>query len=81
MTLVHVEGYCSCKSCRSPCTRNTKTPRSPARIDRVDSDDWPVIASALVLGCPIWTEDRDFFGTVIPTWTTGRVELYLAHTE
>lgn len=52
-----------------------------ARIDRVDSDDWPVIASALVLECPIWTEDRDFFGTGLPTWTTDRVEIYLAHTE
>ncbi|WP_455227346.1 PIN domain-containing protein [Lautropia mirabilis] len=27
--------------------------------------------------CPIWTEDQDFFGTGVPTWTTDRVELYL----
>ena len=33
-----------------------------ARIERRDPDDWPVIACALTLGCPIWTEDSDFFG-------------------
>ena len=47
------------------------------RIDRRDSDDWPVIAVALQFGCPIWTEDQDFFGTGIAIWTTDRVELYL----
>ena len=51
-----------------------------ARIARVDPDDWPVVASALVLECPVWTEDRDFFGAGICTWTTDRVELYLADT-
>ena len=48
-----------------------------ARIGIRDMDDWPVVASALVLDCPIWTEDRDFFGSGVPTWTTDRVELYL----
>jgi predicted nucleic acid-binding protein len=52
-----------------------------ARIERVDADDWPVIACALALECPIWTEDRDFFGAGVPTWTTDRVELYLANAE
>lgn len=48
------------------------------RIDRRDADDWPVLASALALGCPIWTEDTDFFGCGVATWTTDRVELHLA---
>jgi predicted nucleic acid-binding protein len=52
-----------------------------ARIERRDADDWPVIACALTLGCPIWTEDRDFFGAGVPTWTTDRVELFLANKE
>lgn len=47
------------------------------RIEKRDADDWPVLACALVLGCPIWTEDADFFGTGVATWTTDRVELYL----
>jgi predicted nucleic acid-binding protein len=49
-----------------------------ARIERRDADDWPVIACALLLECPIWTEDNDFFGAGVGTWTSDRVELYLA---
>ncbi len=48
------------------------------RIGGRDEDDWPVLASALALDCPIWTEDTDFFGCGVATWTTDRVELYLA---
>lgn len=49
-----------------------------ARIEQRDPDDWPILATAIVLQCPIWTEDQDFFGTGVPTWTTDRVEIYLA---
>lgn len=48
-----------------------------ARIARRDPDDWPAIAAALALDCPIWTEDADFFGSGIATWTTETVEIYL----
>ena len=41
----------------------------------------PILAAALALRCPIWTEDADFFGTGIGTWTTDRVELFLAENE
>ena len=47
------------------------------RIGSRDPDDWPVIATALMLGLPIWTDDQDFFGTGIATWTTASVELFL----
>lgn len=47
------------------------------RIDRRDTRDWPVVAAALLLGIPVWTEDQDFFGSGVPTWTTDRVEAYL----
>ena len=47
-----------------------------ARIGPRDPDDWPILACALLLNCPIWTEDRDFFGTGVATWTTALVELY-----
>jgi predicted nucleic acid-binding protein len=50
-----------------------------ARIERLDPDDWPVLAAALALNCPIWTEDKHFFGVGVPTWTTDRVELFLAN--
>jgi predicted nucleic acid-binding protein len=47
------------------------------RIAIRDADDWPVLACAMTLGCPVWTEDNDFFGSGIATWTTDRVALYL----
>jgi predicted nucleic acid-binding protein len=48
------------------------------RIAMRDAEDWPVLACAMTIGCPVWTEDADFFGTGIATWTSDRVELYLA---
>ncbi len=48
------------------------------RIAVRDADDWPVLACAMTLGCPVWTEDADFFGTGVATWTSDRVELYFA---
>ena len=48
------------------------------RIALRDADDWPVLACAMTIGCPVWTEDADFFGTGVATWTTDRVGLYLA---
>ena len=49
-----------------------------ARLARRDEDDWPILAAALALRYPIWTEDSDFFGCGVATWTTDRVEIYLA---
>ena len=48
------------------------------RIALRDADDWPVLACAMAIGCPVWTEDADFFGTGVATWTSDRVALYLA---
>jgi predicted nucleic acid-binding protein len=48
------------------------------RLVRRDEDDWPILAAALALRCPIWTEDTDFFGCGVATWTTDRVELHLS---
>lgn len=47
------------------------------RIAIRDPDDWPVVAAALALNCPIWTEDADFFGVGIATWTTDRIHLFV----
>ena len=47
------------------------------RVLTRDPDDWPIVAVALLLDFPIWTEDQDFFGSGVATWTTDRVELYL----
>ena len=47
------------------------------RLGSRDEEDWPFVALSLLFDCPIWTEDRDFFGSGIPTWTSDRVRLYL----
>jgi hypothetical protein len=47
-----------------------------ARLRGRDEEDWPILATALALECPVWTEDQDFFGTGIPVWTTDRVEIF-----
>jgi predicted nucleic acid-binding protein len=47
------------------------------RVLTRDPDDWPVVAVALLLDLPVWTEDQDLFGSGVATWTTDRVELYL----
>ena len=47
------------------------------RISSRDPDDWPIVATALLLDCPVWTEDQDFFGSGVATWTTANIEVYL----
>ena len=47
------------------------------RLARRDPEDWPILAAALALGCPIWTEDTDFFGCGVATWTSDRVRMFL----
>lgn len=47
------------------------------RLRSRDPNDWPVLATALAFDCPIWTEDTDFFGCGVATWTTDRVEIFL----
>jgi predicted nucleic acid-binding protein len=53
-------------------------PDAKARIASRDENDWPAVATALLLDCPVWTEDKDFLGAGVATWTTATVELYLA---
>jgi predicted nucleic acid-binding protein len=47
------------------------------RLSHRDVDDWPIVATALLLRCPVWTEDHDFLGSGVTTWTTQTIELYL----
>jgi predicted nucleic acid-binding protein len=53
--------------------------RRQEAIERIrDSADWHALALALQLECAIWTEDQDFFGTGVATWTTSTIERYLS---
>lgn len=49
------------------------------RIAR-DERDWPTVALALALGAGIWTEDGDFLGCGLPTWTTATLTRLLRET-
>ena len=42
-----------------------------------DPTDWPVVASALALTADIWTNDNEFLGTGIATWTTPTLTTWL----
>lgn len=48
------------------------------RLGTRDPEDWPVLAAALALACPIWTEGTDFFGCGVATWTSGSIDIFLA---
>ena len=54
-----------------------ETARDEALERLRDPADWPALALALQLECAIWTEDQDFFGTGVATWTTATVQRYL----
>jgi predicted nucleic acid-binding protein len=47
------------------------------RLHGRDESDWPILATALALACPVWTEDTDFFGIGVAVWTTNRIEIFL----
>jgi predicted nucleic acid-binding protein len=47
------------------------------RLRGRDESELPILATALALSCPVWTEDTDFFGTGVPVWTTSRIEIFL----
>jgi hypothetical protein len=47
------------------------------RLEARAPDDWPVLAAALAFGCPIWTEDSDFFGCGVATWTSTNIGSFL----
>lgn len=42
-----------------------------------DPTDWPAVAAALAMTAGIWTNDNDFLGTGVPTWTTETLKTWL----
>ena len=46
-----------------------------------DPADWPVVASALALSAAIWTNDNDFLGAGVATWTTDTITAWLARSR
>lgn len=52
-----------------------------ARVGKRDPADWPALVGALQFDCPVWTEDEDFFGSGVATWTTATVEFFCAESD
>ncbi len=50
------------------------------RIPR-DPDDWHTVALALLIGAAIWTQDNDFLGCGVATWTTDTLRQKLTSTD
>jgi predicted nucleic acid-binding protein len=51
-------------------------------VVQVVDDEWlaharPTLALCLQLECAVWTEDQDFFGSGVATWTCATVDRYL----
>ena len=44
-----------------------------ARLRQGGTSDWPLLAAALVTDGDIWSEDKDFFGTGVPVWSTANL--------
>lgn len=43
------------------------------RIWDRDPDDWPVVAAALALPAPIWSQDKDLVASALQVYTTGQL--------
>lgn len=43
-----------------------------------DPDDWPTVALALALEADIWTQDKDFLGCGVATWTSTTLRARLS---
>ena len=46
-----------------------------------DPSDWPAVACALALDAAVWTNDNDFLGTGVPTWTTQTLQTWMERQE
>ncbi len=46
-----------------------------------DPNDWPAVATALALAAGVWTNDNDFLGTGVPTWTTETLQAWLDRSD
>lgn len=80
---VPVDTACRVLDALSPLVQSIETEwledfevRARLRLRQRDEQDWPILAAALALNCPVWTEDTDFFGVGVATWTTANVKNY-----
>ena len=44
------------------------------RLRLKSAGDWPILATAMAFGAAIWSDDRDFFGTGVPVWSSNNID-------
>lgn len=55
-------------------------PEARRRMSR-DPSDWPVVAAALAIDGAVWTNDNDFLGSGVATWTTETLRSWLLNNQ
>ena len=61
MAVTDVEGY------------SDRRDEAQRRLRWKAKDDWHVLAAALAFNAGIWSDDRDFFGTGVPVWSSYNI--------
>ena len=44
------------------------------RLHQRAQSDWPMLAAALTIEGGVWTNDRDFFGSGVPVWSSRNIK-------
>jgi hypothetical protein len=76
LAAAEVDGVISCMEVYHAPTYRGQQAAAQARIHHKNTKDWPILAAAIASNADIWTDDRDFFGVGVPTWTTRNVRFF-----
>ena len=71
-----VDGVISAMEVYQVPTYRAQEAAAKARIHYKNTKDWPILAAAIAHEGAVWTDDRDFFGTGVPTWTTRNIRYW-----
>ena len=71
-----VDGVVSAMDVYQAPTYRAQEASAKARIHHKNTKDWPLLAASIQHEGEIWTDDRDFFGTGVPTWTTRNIRYW-----
>ena len=71
-----VNGVVSAMEVYEAPTYRAQESAAKARIHYKNTKDWPILAAAIEHEGAVWTDNRDFFGTGVPTWTTRNIRFW-----
>lgn len=50
--------------------------RARERLTEAGQNDWPILAAALALEAPVWSNDKHLWGTGIAVWLTRNIRFW-----